>query len=156
MPLTALTTTHLDPESPVPGASDHELLHDFDETAARALVAAAGADSGSTLLSAEIRHLGGALARPAVGGGALSDLPGGYSGLFIAMAPTSQLAAQGRADAAKAVAALRPWANGRRFFNFAEEAVELETIFEPGTLTRLQAVRDHYDPSGMFLANHSL
>jgi len=156
MPLTALTTIHLDPESPVPGVSDHELLDDFDETAARALVAAAGADSGSTLLSAEIRHLGGALARPAVGGGALSGLPGAYSGFFIAVAPTPQLAAQGRADAAKAVAALRPWANGRRFFNFAEEAVELETIFEPGTLTRLQAVRDHYDPSALFVANHGL
>lgn len=72
------------------------------------------------------------------------------------MVPTPQLAAQGRADAAKAVAALRPWANGRRFFNFAEEAVEPETIFEPETLARLQAVRDHYDPNALFVASHRL
>lgn len=156
MSLTALTRIHLDPESPVPAVSDHALLDDFDETAAGALFAAAGAESGSTLLSAEIRHLGGALARPAAGGGALSSLPGAYSGFFIAMAPTPQLAAQGRADAAKAVAALRPWTSGRRFSNFAEEAVEPESIFEPETLARLRTVRDHYDPSELFVASHRL
>lgn len=156
MPLTALTTIHMDPETPVPGVSDHELLDEFDPAAARALVTAAGTESGSTLLSAEIRHLGGALSRPAETGGALNSLPGAYSGLFIAIAATPELAARGRADAAAAVAALRPWSSGRRFFNFAEEAVDPDSLYEPDVLARLRAVRAHYDPAGLFVANHSL
>ena len=76
VPLPALTAMHMDPQTPVPGVSDHTLLDDFDRTTALALVAAAGPESGTTLLSAEIRHLGGALGRPAAGGGALRGLPG--------------------------------------------------------------------------------
>ena len=156
LPLPALTAVHMDPQTPVPGVSDHAMLADFDRAAALALVAAAGAESGSTLLSAEIRHLGGALGRPAADGGALADLPGSYSGFFIAMAATPQMGAQGRADAARAVAALGPWSNRRRFANFAEEAVDVSSIYEPDVLARLRSVHDRYDPSGLFVAGHAL
>lgn len=156
VPLPALTAMHMDPQTPVPGVSDHTLLDDFDRTTALALVAAAGPESGTTLLSAEIRHLGGALGRPAAGGGALRGLPGAYSGFFVAMAVTPELAALGRADGAKAVAALSPWSNRRRFANFAEEAVDVSSIYEPDVLARLRTVREQYDPTGLFVAGHAL
>ena len=56
IPVTALTRVHLDPEGPTPAVSDHLLLDDFDAAAAAALVAHAGPESGTTLLSAEIRQ----------------------------------------------------------------------------------------------------
>ena len=55
-----------------------------------------------------------------------------------------------------AVAALLPWSSGRRFSNFTEEPVPATSVFEPGTLARLRAVRSELDPTGMFLANHGL
>ena len=156
MPAAGLTRIHLDPEGPTPGVSDHLLLDAFPTEAAAALVASAGAESGTTLLSAELRHLGGALARPDASGGALDRLPGAYAGFFVAVAATPGLAAQGRADAARAVEALARWSSGRRFLNFTEEAVDPASAFDPATLARLRAVRAQVDPSGVFLANHAL
>ncbi|HEY3339358.1 MAG TPA: FAD-binding oxidoreductase [Propionicimonas sp.] len=156
IPATAVTRIHLDPEGPTPGVSDHLLLDDFDAATAAAFVASTGVDSGTTLLSAEIRHLGGALGRPDPAGGALRQLPGAYAGFFVAIAATPELGAQGLADARRAVAALEPWSSGRRFLNFTEEAVDPASAFDPDTLARLRNVREHLDPAGTFAANHDL
>ena len=156
VPAPALSRIHLDPEGPTPAVSDHVLLDDFDSAAVDALVSTAGADSGTTLLSAEIRHAGGALARPAADGGSLAQLPGTYAGFFIAVAATPELGARGRDDAARVVAALRPWSSGHRFSNFAEEAVDPASLFPPDVLARLRAVRADVDPDGVFVANHAL
>jgi hypothetical protein len=156
VPSPALARIHLDPEGPTPAVSDHLLLEDFDTAAADALVAAAGAESGTTLLSAEIRQLGGALGRRDPEGGALDHLPGGYAGFFVAVAATPGLGAQGVVDAAAAVAALQPWSNGRRFPNFTEDAVDPASMFDPDVLARLRVVRDAVDPSGRLVANHRL
>ncbi len=156
IPVTAVTRIHLDPEGPTPGVSDHLLLDDFDTATAEALLDAAGPDSGTTLLSAEIRHLGGALGRPDPAGGALSQLPGTYAGFFVAIAATPELGIQGLADARRAVAALEPWSSGRRFLNFAEEAVDPASAFDADTLARLRKVRAQLDPGGTFAANHDI
>ena len=75
-PAVDLTRLHFDPELPSAGVSSHLLLDDFDVDAAAALVAIAGADADTSLVSAEIRQLGGALGRPAAGGGALNQVRG--------------------------------------------------------------------------------
>ncbi|MCB0913218.1 MAG: FAD-binding oxidoreductase [Propionibacteriaceae bacterium] len=156
VPASALGRIHMDPEGPTPGVSDHLILDDVDAAAVDALIAAAGAESGSTLLAAELRHLGGALGRPASGGGALDRLPGGYTGYFVAVAATPELGARGRSDAARAVAALQPWSSGRRFSNFVEEPVGATAVFEPDALARLRTLRSELDPAGVFRANHGL
>lgn len=156
IPAAALSRIHLDPEGPTPSVSDHLMLDDFDAAAADAFVASAGAESGTTLLSAEIRHAGGALGRPDPDGGALDQLPGAYTGFFVAVAATPELGARGRKDAARAVEALRPWSSGHRFLNFTEEPADAASAFAPETLARLRAVRAEVDPSGVFVANHGL
>ncbi|MEA4944844.1 MAG: FAD-binding oxidoreductase [Propionicimonas sp.] len=156
MPAAGLTRLHLDPEGPTPSVGDHLTLTDFDAFAADALVTAAGADSGTTLLAAEVRHLGGALDRPDPAGGALNRLDAGYGVHLVAVAATPELGARGRADAARAAAALRPWSDGRLLPTFTEEPAEAASFFGPTTLARLRAIRAQYDPSGTFLANHPL
>lgn len=156
VPAPALGRIHLDPEGPTPAVSDHLVLDDFDAAAVNAYVGAAGADSGTTLLSAEIRHVGGALGRAAGDGGALDRVPGEYLAYFVAVAATPELGVRGRQDAARAVEALRPWSSGHRFLNFADAAVDAASAFSPETLSRLRAVRDQVDPSGVFVANHAL
>jgi hypothetical protein len=147
---------HFDPELPSPFVTDDLLMHDFDADAADAFVASAGPDSGSMLLSAEIRHLGGARGRPDRSGGALTHLPGDYAGNFFADAATAELRDVGVKDAGQAAQALQPWSNGRRSLNFVEHANDPASVFDPRTLVRLRAVRDRVDPTRMFLPNHDL
>ena len=62
-PIAELLQLHMDPPAPMPGYGDGMLLAELPPDAVRAFVAAVGPDSGSALLSAEIRHVGGG-ARP--------------------------------------------------------------------------------------------
>ena len=155
-PAVDLTRLHFDPELPSAGVSSHLLLDDFDADAAAQFVANAGAESDTSLLSAEIRHLGGALGRPAQDGGALSQVRGASSAYFLASGATEQLRAQGHSDTANAAGALRPWSNGHHFLNFTDDRVDASTAFDAATLVRLRALRDRADPDRMFVTNHDL
>ena len=78
MPATGLTRIAMDPEPPVPGLGHHRVIKELPDEAIEAFEEVAGPDSGSPLLLAELRHLGGALARPAENGGALNKLDGEF------------------------------------------------------------------------------
>jgi FAD/FMN-containing dehydrogenase len=67
---------HMDPRDPVPADSTHAMLGELDSAAIDRWVEASGPGSGSTLISTEIRHAGGALSRTAPGAGAVATLPG--------------------------------------------------------------------------------
>ena len=74
MPVSQLSTLHMDPDHPVPGVGDGILLDSLPQEAVDAFVAAAGADSPVPLLSAEIRHLGGEIGRARPQNGALAAI----------------------------------------------------------------------------------
>ncbi len=156
MPSRDLPGMHFDPQLPTSTVSEHLLMDDFDTRAADTLVEIAGLTSQTSLLSAEIRHLGGAAGRPDPYGGALDHVPGSYAGYFLAGASTPEVAARGRADAAKAVDALNAWSNGRRFLNFTDKAVDPASAFSPQTLARLRQLRSQVDPDGLIVGNHEL
>ena len=130
------------------------MLENLPEEAVDAFLAEVGPGSTSSLLSAELRQLGGALARRDPAGGALSHLQGAYAGFFVAIAATPEMAEQGRADGRALVAALRPWANGRSVLNFAENETDASTAYDRGSWERLRTVRAAVDPGGLFAANH--
>lgn len=60
IPAPALQQLHMDPAQPVPAEGDGVLLADLSPGALDALVALAGPDADTPLLSIEVRHLGGA------------------------------------------------------------------------------------------------
>ena len=62
----------MDPENPVPGVGEGGPVSELPDEAIDAFVGVAGPDSGSPLLLSELRHLGGALGRPAESAGALT------------------------------------------------------------------------------------
>ena len=154
VPAAAIARIHLDPEHPTPGVSDHLLIADLPSAAVDAFLGACGPESATTLLSAELRHLGGALRRQPPGCGVLSGLDAAFSAFFVAVAPTPQVGAIGRADAARAVAALMPWAAGQRLLNFTEYPVEPSSGFDPEIWQRLRELRALVDPTGVFVAAH--
>ena len=70
------------------------------------------------------------------------------------MAPTPELAALGRRDAQRLVAALEPWSSGRSFLNFTEQRTDTRAAYGAEAWARLRAVRASVDPGRLFVANH--
>jgi FAD/FMN-containing dehydrogenase len=154
IPIERLSSLHMDPEHPVPGAADGMLLRDFPEGAIDAIVAAAGAGSGSPLLSVEVRHLGGALGRMQPGHGALATIEAGFAMFAVGMAMTPELGASVRAHIEIVQAALASWDAGRNYLNFTERRERGERLFGSTTYRRLQSVKGKVDPEDVFRSNH--
>ena len=154
LPAAALARLHGDPEAPVPVVSDHEMLGRLDPAAIATLVRVAGPESGSTLVAAELRQLGGALARPAPGGGALDHLDGEFLLFAAGLALDPDGERRSRDQAQHTVGAMAPWAAGRRYANFTEFPTDAGEFHDAATHRRLQAIRAQVDPDGIFRAAH--
>jgi hypothetical protein len=154
IPAAALQHVHMDPEHPVPGMGDGMLLDELPAAGIDALVAAAGPGSGSPLLSVEVRQLGGALAKPAAGGGAVSHLDADFVmfGVGIAMSPEQGAAVTAHVGVVRE--ALAPWEAETAYLNFAERDIPGDNLFGPYAHHRLRAVKSAYDPADLFLSNH--
>ena len=74
-----LSFIHMDPEGPTPGIGGHTILGALDDEAIDAFVAVAGAGSGTPLVMAELRQLGGAVARSGEHHGAVDVMPGEFA-----------------------------------------------------------------------------
>jgi FAD/FMN-containing dehydrogenase len=156
VPPQGLARLHQDPEGRTPGHGGHTLLDSLGPETVRAFVATAGPGSNETVLSAEIRHLGGALARPLPGNGALSHIDASYVMFAVGIPFTPEVMAQLRVDVDRIVAALQPWSRGRSYLNFAETSTDTRTAYTSDAYARLQEVKARYDASGTARANHPI
>lgn len=154
MPAAGLVRIHMDPEGPTPATSQTAMLDSLPEEGIEAFLSAAGADSGSSLLVAELRQLGGALGRPHAGAGALPQLDGQFILFAVAIAATPEMAEQGHADAVRLTEAMGPFASTRNYLNFAENPVDVSRSYPEETWRQLAGVRSAVDSDGTFLANH--
>ncbi|MFD5866660.1 FAD-dependent oxidoreductase [Agromyces sp. NPDC127015] len=154
MPSSGLLAVHMDPPAPTPGVSDHAMLAGLPEAAIDALLAAAGPGVETPLMIAELRHLGGALARPH--DGALARLDGAYALFAVSPAPTPELAELGEQVTAAVAGALQPWSTGGTFPNFAERPDASSAFSEAADRERLVRVRDLYDPRRVWIASHAV
>jgi hypothetical protein len=154
VPAASLSRLHMDPEGPTPAASDSRMLASFPGAAVDAFVETVGPDADTSLLMAELRQLGGALARPHEGGGVLSHLEGEFVTFAGGIAATPELGAAVHADATRLTSVLEPWSNGRHYLNFAENTVDPRTAYQESAWTQLAGIRSAVDPHGTFAANH--
>jgi FAD/FMN-containing dehydrogenase len=151
-----LLALHMDPPGPVPGVGDGAQLDVVPDDAIDALVAVAGAGSGSPLLSVELRHLGGALARAGEGHGALAAVEGDFALFAVGMAPHADAAAAVGSHIDVVKGALAPWDAGRRFLNFSERRIDPRTAYPAAAYRRLRAVKTLVDPDDVFQSNHPI
>jgi FAD/FMN-containing dehydrogenase len=154
VPSGTLGRLHGDPEGPTPAVSDTVLLDELPPEAVSRFVSVAGPGSGSGLMVAELRQLGGALARTAPGAGALDRIRGRFIAFAVTVTPDRDAELSGLADARRLADAVRPWASGSQYLNFVEHAVDPSSAYSEQTWARLQAVRAEVDPHGIMLANH--
>jgi FAD/FMN-containing dehydrogenase len=153
IPTAALIHLHMDPPGPVPGNGEHHVaMASLPAEAIDAFVAANGADSGSDILTAEIRHLGGAIARPDASHGA-AHIDAEYVSFAASMAVTPDMAEKAEHDLAKLSAAMEPFGGARRYLNFTETPSDPEAFYEKHTLARLRAVKASVDPDDLFRSN---
>jgi FAD/FMN-containing dehydrogenase len=154
VPAASLVRLHLEPEGPTPGYASSTLVQDLPDEAVTAVIAAVGPGSGTSLTVAEIRQLGGALADPAPGGGALSCLDGGFLALGLGLEDDPALWPLLREDAARYLAAVERWTTGRQYLPMLDERTDTRKAFPPGVHARLSAVRAAVDPHGLFVHQH--
>jgi hypothetical protein len=156
VPAPALSRIAMDPEPPVPALGHHRLLAELPDDAIDAFVNVAGPDSGSPLLLAELRHLGGALRRPAENGGALDKLDVDFVmlGIGMLMDPALREPITGALD--RLADAMNPWAAEGGYYNYAERPCEVDAILPADTCKRLAQVKRDWDPGDLILANHSV
>ena len=154
IPAPALQHLHMDPGQPVPAQGDGAFLADFPAAAIDALIAVAGPDADTPLASIEIRHLGGALARPAPGGGAQAKIDAGYGMFAAGFTPTRELAAAVREHAQTAKDALAPWHASYDYYNFEEAPASASAVLPPASYHRLQKIKASYDPDQAIISAH--
>jgi hypothetical protein len=154
VPMPALSHLHMDPAEPVPAAGDGMLLAELPAQAVDALVEVAGEAAPFPLVTVEVRHLGGALARPHASHGALASLDAGYSLFAAGMVPVPQFEAPTRAQVDAVKAAMGPWAASRRYLNLADTPGDPATFWNESTLHRLRRIKRAVDPDGLIRSNH--
>jgi hypothetical protein len=156
MPGPGLCRVHMDPEQPVPGLGNGHMIRELPDEAIDAWVGAVGPDSGSPLLLSELRHLGGALGRPAENGGALSHLDAGFVGYSVGMPMTPELGDAISRQLGKVEEAMSPWAADNLYFNFIERPDAVDAILPPDVCERLAEVKRRWDPEERIVANHAV
>ena len=156
VPAAGLVRLHMDPEGPTPAVSGlRDPRLDLPDAAVETFLALTGPGSGSTLLSAELRQLGGALARPAEGAGALPMIDGAF---VMFGGGDRRDAGDGGAGTGR-----RRGAGGRddvatprtaRTSTSPSRGSTYAASFSAQDWTRLKGIRSAVDPGGVVRANH--
>jgi FAD/FMN-containing dehydrogenase len=152
-PPVGIAELHMDPPEPAPYAGSGMLLGELPGEAIDAFVTAVGPESGSKLVSAEIRHDGGAMGRGAPGNGAMNSLPGSFLLFGVGIVPEPAAMAPTRRWLDAMAAAMSPWDVGR-YLNFSDEDEDVAVAFPAETVERLRAAKRTYDPENLFHASH--
>jgi hypothetical protein len=153
-PYTEIDHVHADPVDPMPVTDPAILLNGFPAEAAERLFAVAGHGSGSPQVMVEVRHLGGAYARPGAHPNAFSHRNAKFSLLTVGIAADEASAAAALAHSAQLFAALADWDTGGVWPNFGipHDALSARRSYDQETLARLREIVDTYDPQGVLQA----
>ena len=100
---------------------------------------------------AELRHLGGAAARPAADAGAVSAVAGDYIVHGIAVPPAPEAGPAAVAAATGLVDALEPWAGEGLALTFLDGGADRTPGFG-ASIERLRALKAEWDPRNVFAA----
>ena len=144
-----------DPTNPTPAFGHASLVERIGVAETEALLAVAGPGVDTPLVSAEIRHLGGALRDADPDPGAAGTLDA--EGILYSTAPVTSPQAEAPILAAQREAAERfaSFAGARDTILTFDEQRPTRDAFAPAAADRLEAIAKARDPEGLFVANHA-
>jgi FAD/FMN-containing dehydrogenase len=153
VPPAGIADLHMDPPEPSPYAGQGMLLGELPDAGIDALLDAVGPDSGTKLLSVELRHDGGAMSRGGDDHGAMDALPGEYLMFGVNIVPVPEAMPPSKQWLGAMADAMQPWDAGR-YLNFSDEDEDIAVAFPPATVERMRAAKKALDPENLFHANH--
>jgi hypothetical protein len=109
---------------------------------------------GTPILSAEIRHLGGAVARRSPQHGAVDAFDAPYIMFAVGMTPTPEAHAAVEAVVGSLRETLAPWEADHTYMNFAETRRKPATLFSSASYHRLRRIKAIVDPTDLIRSNH--
>jgi len=160
MPYAAMDRIYMEPQDPLPARESCALLHDLTPDAIGAFLAQVGPEvPDCPLLLVEIRHMGGALARPARLEDAICARDADYF-----LETVGVLAAPPAAEAIEAATgalhtAMAPYGTGHTMVNIhgapGDEA-DRARAWTPEVYDRLCKDKSTYDPSNLLSFGHTV
>jgi FAD/FMN-containing dehydrogenase len=152
-PVGELWRLHMDPEGPAPGAGDGGMLDDVDGHLIDLFVEHV---VGAPILSAEIRHLGGAVARRDSRHGAVDAFDAPYITYAVGIAPTPEARRAVEAAVGRLRDAIAPWEADHTYLNFAETRRKASSLFSSASYHRLRQIKAIVDPTNLIRSNHPI
>jgi hypothetical protein len=149
---------HMDPTDPMPVWEKGMLLADLPAEAVDVLLAAAGPQVEVPLILAELRLLGGALARQPEAPNAVPGRDAAWS-MFVLGPAIPELARIVPAVGKGLLAAMEPWRSPGCMVNFLGDVdgpAEVASAYPAAVAERLLEVKSAVDPDGMFTFGHAL
>ncbi len=153
IPVEELSRLHMDPEGPAPGTGDGGMLDDVDGHLIDLFVEHV---VGTPILSAEIRHLGGAVARRSLQHGAVDVFEAPYIMYAVGIAPTPEARKVVDGAVARLRHMLAPWEGEHTYMNFAETRRKPSSLFSSASYHRLRRIKAIVDPSDLIRSNHPI
>jgi hypothetical protein len=98
--------------------------------------------------------MGGALARPAENGGALSKLDAQFAIYSVGIRMSAEIGEVLHSYLEKLGETMKPWAADGGYYNFVESSRDVDAILPPDVCDRLRDVKRRYDPENRIVANH--
>jgi hypothetical protein len=129
------------------------MLTDVDDELIDALV---DRTVGSPLVSVELRHLGGAVARARPEHGALPAFYSPYLVFAVGITPGPEALEAVEASSKALRQALAPWESEHTYMNFAETSRNARTLFTETSYARLRRIKAKVDPGNVIRSNHEL
>lgn len=132
-----------------------ELFGELPDEALHAIVEAGGSGADSPLAFIELRHWGGAMARPGPDAGPA----GGRDIQFSVMAVAPYLSPDRQpvdAHLDRLATRLQPYATGSSFVNLQMDPRRTRTAFTPANYARLREIKRAWDPDNVFRFNHNI
>jgi FAD/FMN-containing dehydrogenase len=160
MPYTEVDSIYMEPQDPLPARESCSLLRELTPDAIRAFLGQVGpAVPDCPLLAAQLRHMGGALSRPARAEDAVCarDAAHFLEAVAVLGAPPDAEAVE-RATASLHIA-MAPYATGRTMVNIhgtPGDAADRARAWTPDVHDRLRRAKRTYDPSNLLRFGHTV
>ncbi|MFM9369169.1 FAD-binding oxidoreductase [Streptomyces sp. Da 82-17] len=160
MPFAAVDRIYMEPQDPLPATEACVLLRELPTEARATLLAQVGPGvADCPLLMVELRHMGGALSRPAAADDAICARDAGYLLETVAVLPVPEAAAAVQETVTSLQSAMAPYATGHTMVNLhgtPHDEPDRARAWTAEVYDRLRHDKATYDPDNLLRYGHTV